>query len=165
MVTTYAGILNGRVAGSPVNGSTSLATFDYPTGVAIDLSGNLYVADHLNSMVREITSSGVVSTFAGSGMVGSTNGTGAAATFNYLGDVAVDKSGDVFVADIANGLIRKITPDGLVTTFAGNGTLAHADGPAATAMFKAPNSLSIDGSGNIYVADAVDNCIRKISMQ
>jgi len=105
----------------------------------------------------------VVTTFAGSGTVGSTNGTGTAASFNYLDDVDVDASGNVYVADRSNHVIRKITPEGVVTTLAGSGSVGSADGTGTAASFNYTRGVAIDGSGNVYVADYSNHLIRKIT--
>ena len=105
----------------------------------------------------------MVSTLAGSGTEGSGNGTGTAAQFYYPSGVAVDSSDNVFVADSGNHRIRKITPAGVVSTFAGTGTEGHADGTGTTAQFKRPAGVAVDSYGNVYVADFSNNRIRKIS--
>jgi streptogramin lyase len=131
----------------------------------VDGSGNVYVADTYNYTIRKITSAGVVTTFAGTaGVTGSANGTGAAASFSTPYDVAVDSSGNVYVADIGDNTIRKITPAGVVTTLAGTaGVTGSADGTGAAASFFLPTGVSVDGSGNVYVADSDNSAIRKIT--
>ena len=132
MVTTLAGL-----AGSPgsANGTGSGARFQYPFGVAVDGAGNLYVADSFNSTIRKITPDRVVTTLAGvAGQTGSDDGTGNGARFNYPFDVAVDGAGNLYVADSGNNTIRKVTPDGVVTTLAGQaGSPGSADGPGSGA--------------------------------
>ena len=134
-----------------------------PGGVAIDASGNLYVADYGHNVIRKITPAGVVTVFAGSGSAGSTNGTGAAASFNGPTGLATDASGNVYVADANNNMIRKITPGGVVTTFAGNltGGTINANGTSAT--FNSPTGVATDAAGNVYVADFGNGLIRKIT--
>jgi sugar lactone lactonase YvrE len=105
----------------------------------------------------------VVSTFAGSGQAGSVDGVGTNASFNSPSAVTVDAQGNLYVTDTQNYKIRKITPQGVVSTFAGNGQWGNADGPAATASFSSPNALAIDTSGNLYVTDGLQ--IRKITPQ
>jgi len=158
-VTTLAGI------GSPgyANGTGTAASFNYPTGVAVDGSGNLYVADQHNHLIRKITSAGVVTTLAGIGSQGYANGTGTAASFNYPWGVAVDGSGNLYVADQGNHLIRKITSAGVVTTLAGSGSSGSADGTGTAASFHDPTGVAVDGSGNLYVADKNNHLIRKIT--
>lgn len=139
------------------------AEFYGPHGMAIDATGNVYVADLGNNVIRKITPGGVVSTFAGSGTAGFTNATGTAATFNNPSGVAVDLAGNVYVADYGNNAIRKITSAGVVTTLAGfkSGGFVNATGTAAG--FKHPNAIAVDATGNVYVADQGNSAIRKIT--
>jgi gliding motility-associated-like protein len=160
VVTTLAG-KNG-VAGS-VNGTGTAARFKNPFGVAADAAGNVYVADYGNNLIREVTPAGVVTTLAGSGSNGATNGTGAAASFSTPDDLAVDPPGNVFVVDNGNNLIRKITPAGVVTTFAGTVSPGLVNGIGTAASFSNPTALTIDAQGNIYVADQKNSLIRKIT--
>ena len=141
----------------------TVPSFFSPAGVAVDDGGNIYVADYGNNLIRKITVSGVVSTLAGSGNQGSINAGGVLASFNQPTGIGVDAGGNVFVGDAGNDIIRKITPDGTVTTFAGSDSTGFADGPAATASFFHPGGITIDAAGNIYVADAGNNLIRKVS--
>lgn len=157
--TTLAGT---GVAGAD-DGPGASATFSQPFGVATDTKGNIYVVDHLNNVIRKITPAGVVTTLAGSGIIGRADGTGTAASFNQPTGIAVDVAGNVYVADVSNNLIRKITPAGVVTTLAGSGELGAADGTGTAATFSNPSGLAVDASGNIYVADLSNNRIRKIT--
>jgi len=161
IVSTVAG-LAGQ-SGS-ADGSGSAARFNDPAGVAVDRNGNVYVADQVNSTIRVITSGGVV-TFAGSaGQMGSADGTGSAASFDILTGLAVDGSGNVYVADYGNNNIRKITPDGGVTTLAGlAGQTGSIDGSGSAARFNGPEGVTLDGSGNLYVADSGNRAIREIT--
>ncbi len=148
-----------------VNGTGTAATFSSPTAAVVDTAGNVYVADTGNHLIRKITSAGVVSTLAGTaGVTGSANGTGTLATFNSPQGIAVDTAGNIYVADTGNGLIRLITPAGVVTTLAGCRSLScspYGDGPALLATFFGPIGLAVDATGNVYVADAA--AIRKIT--
>jgi sugar lactone lactonase YvrE len=159
VVSTLAG--NG--VDSLANGNGTAASFNFPAGIAIDSKGNLYVADTGNDLIRMITSSGVVSTFAGGGPLGAVNGTGAAASFNAPVGVAIDASGNIYVADAGNNLIREITPAGLVSTLAGSGAATFANGTGTAASFNFPNGVAVDASGNVYVADMQNRLIRKIT--
>ncbi|HEY4195977.1 MAG TPA: hypothetical protein VGM63_10605, partial [Mucilaginibacter sp.] len=145
------------------DGTGSAASFNNPTGVAVDASGNVYVADLLNNLIRKIAPGGVVTTLAGSGSIGSADGTGASASFYFPNSLAVDALGNVYVTDDVNNLIRKITPGGVVTTFAGTGLAGSANGLGTTASFSDPAGITLDIAGNAYVADANNNLIRKIS--
>jgi streptogramin lyase len=158
VVSTFAG--TGAAGGG--NGLDT-ATFNSPMSVAVDGSGNVYVADYQNDLIRKITSAGVVSTLAGSGATGATDGLDTAATFNLPEGVAVDAAGNVYVADNGNNLIRKVTPAGQVSTLAGSGQSGSANGTGTAASFDSPFGLAVDAAGNIYVADSGNNLIRKIT--
>ncbi|WP_184549538.1 MBG domain-containing protein [Mucilaginibacter sp. FT3.2] len=141
-----------------------LARFENPVSVAFDSKGNMYVADANLNMIRKVSANGVVSTFAGNPKKGAKNGQDTAARFNYPTGVTVDKSDNVYVADFSNNMIRKITPGGLVSTFAGNVNDGRKDGNGTTANFNHPYSLTFDPtSGNIIVADTYNNMIRRIT--
>lgn len=141
----------------------TLPSFNNPTGLALDAAGNIYVADYSNNLIRKISSTGIVSTFAGSGTQGATNGSGNLASFNGPAAVTVDGAGNVYVADSGNSLIRKISTAGVVTTFAGGDTTAMANGTGTNASFFDPLGVAVDASGNIFVADAGNNMVRMIT--
>ena len=163
---TLAGVVT-TFAGSGTQGSTdgtgTAASFSSPRGLTVDSSGNVYVADTGNHKIRKITPAGVVTTFAGSGDANSTDGTGTAASFNAPKGIAIDSSGNVYVADTGNHNIRKITPAGVVTTLAGSGTQGSTDAIGIAASFDAPRGVTVDSSGNVYVADTNSRKIRKIT--
>jgi sugar lactone lactonase YvrE len=159
VVTTLA----GTVAQGSANGTGTYATFNQPTGVAVDASGNIYVADNGNNLIREITPAGVVTTIAGSGTSGGFNGTGTAATFNCPQGIAVDVSGNIYVADYGNNQVRKIAPGGIVTTLAGKDSSGANNGVDTAATFNQPTGVAVDAAGNVYVADEGNNLIRKIN--
>jgi sugar lactone lactonase YvrE len=159
IVTTLAG--NGEQGYA--DGTGTEAQFYAPNGVAVDRKGNVYVADTGNNRIRTITPTGVVNTLAGSGEEGYADGTGTEAQFSLPAGVMVDGKGNVYVADIRNHRIRKITPAGVVTTLAGSGEEGYADGTGTEAQFYAPNGVAVDGKGNVYVADPGNHRIRKIS--
>ena len=156
-VTTFAGSSAGFA-----DGVGAAAKFNGLYNIAIDSSDNLYITDTNNNRIRKITSAGVVTTIAGSGVAGTANGIGAAAQFNSPFGIAMDSSGNLYVSDTWNHLIRKIAPNGTVTTLAGS-VAGFSDGIAASAMFNAPGGMTIDTLGNIYVADISNQRIRKIT--
>lgn len=135
----------------------------YAEGIAADTAGNLYIADMLAHTIRKVTPAGTVTTLAGSGNAGSADGTGTAASFNDPSSLAVDSNGNVYVADTHNNMIRKITPDGVVSTVAGSTTAGNTDGTGTAARFWMPSGIATDAGGNIYVADGNNNTIRKIT--
>ena len=161
VVTTLAGL-----AGNPgaVDGFGTAARFSYPSALAIDAGGNIYVADPGSSTIRKITSSGQVSTLAGlAGVPGSSDGSGSAARFDHAGGITVDGAGTVFVSDTLNHTIRKITPAGAVTTVAGLGRHhGWVDGPGEAARFYRPQGLTVDSRGTLYIADSYNKVIRLI---
>ncbi|HLZ15617.1 MAG TPA: hypothetical protein VKQ08_01175 [Cyclobacteriaceae bacterium] len=148
-MTTFAGSTLGYADGNGTN-----AQFYYPSGISIGPDGVIYVADTWNNRIRKITSSGVVSTIAG-GVAGDLDGQGTAAKFNKPTDVAMDKNGNLYVADLFNNKIKKITPDGMVTTIAGS-TAGYQDGQGLTAKFKGPGSLVVNANGTIYITESLD---------
>ncbi len=147
-----------------LDGTGSAARFSNPANITIDSLGNLYVADSGNSVIRKITSAGVVTTFAGSsGITGNADGTGAAARFSSPNGITIDSSDNLYVTDTSNNLIRKVTSSGVVTTFAGSGLAGSADGTGAAASFKYPDGIAIDSSSNLFVVDTFNKTIRKIT--
>lgn len=159
VVTTYAGL----AAAGAVDGNVSVAKFNGPTGVCVDASGNVFVADYYNQKIRKIDVFGNVTTVAGTGIAGATDGPAATATFNYPAIVAVDALSNLFVTDEGNHKIRKITAFGAVTTFAGTGTAGAVDAVATSAMFNSPTGVCVANDGTVYVADYGNHKIRKIS--
>ena len=188
VATTLAGSPT-ELAGS-TDGMGNAARFSSPQGLTLDGAGNIYVADTRNNTIRKIATDNMVTTLAGTASnAGAINGGGAAARFNnagffgsnqpvyvansgvagtsgvaYAGGVAVDVAGNAYVADTGNNIIRKITVDGVVSTLAGViGVSGKFDGAAATATFANPSGVTLDATGNVYVADAGNHRIRKIS--
>ena len=156
VVSTLAGSVRGFY-----DGTGDVAQFNTPSGVAVDATGNVYVADSSNSKIRKITPSGVVSTFAGS-TSGFADATGTAAKFKQPMGIAIGSSGSIYVADTFNDKVRKITTAGVVTSIAG-GAWGFSDGIGAAASFKAPRSIALDNTENIYIADTFNHKLRKIS--
>ena len=163
-VTTIAGTTKYYPGGS-YDGVGGIAWFSAPSAVAVDKTGNIYVCDTGHSAIRRITPSLAVTTYAGSPQVfGSNDGKGRDAHFTGPTGIGRDQAGNLYVADWGNSTIRKITPSGVVTTFAGTpGLRAWADGVGAAAAFNRPAGLCVDTSGNVYVADAINYVIRKIT--
>lgn len=155
-VSTLAGSTQGYFDGEGI-----YAKFNNPFGIAIDPDGNLYVSDYFYHNIRKITPLGFVSTFAGSTQ-GFADGVGSNAKFNHPTGLAADAAGNIYVADSYNAKIRKITPNGEVTTVAGT-TLGYSDGLVSTAQFYYPQGLTIDAANNIYVSDTSNQKIRKIT--
>jgi streptogramin lyase len=160
VVSTLAG--KSGVSGF-ADGLDTAARFNLPESVAVDAAGNVYVADNGNNAIRKIAPAGLVSTVAGNGSAGSTNGAGASASFNSPFGIAVDASGNIYVADAGNNLIRKITSAGVVSTFAGSGSKGAGDAAGTAATFNTPAAVVVDAAGNVYVSDENNNIIRKIT--
>ena len=165
--STLAGTTGGYV-----NAAAGASAFARPTGIAVDSSGRVFVADTDNCAIRVIAS-GQVSTFAGAGpnnlgtgpvACGSSDGAGTAARFDHPTGIAIDANNNVYVADSANNKIRLITPLGVVTTIAGTGVSGATDGTGSSATFNAPTGITIDASGNLFVVDSGSNTIRKITV-
>lgn len=148
VVTTLAGGGNGVSTGI-LNGTGTGATFGFLAGISVDASGNVFVADAGNSLIRKITPAGVVTTLAGSGAAGGANGAGPSASFNGPGPLVVDAAGNVFVGDHFNGL-RKISPSGVVSTVVQYGATTAGDGSTASVYFAGPDYMTVDPSGNLY---------------
>jgi len=167
-VITFAG--NGTAGYADASGLS--AQFNNPEGITIGNNGNLYVSDSYNGIIREVTPAGAVSTVAGTTTIGYTDGAAATAQFYAPHGSAFDAQGNLYVADFGNNVIRKITPAGIVSTYAGNGTAGYRNGAATSAnltgtsdtlaVFNNPQAVAVDANGNVYVADRGNNVIRKI---
>ena len=165
VISTIAGTGIGNYFGDGF--AATSAQINSPTDVAVDASGNIFIADQLNHRIRKINSLGIISTVAGIGSPGY-SGDGAAATaaaLNYPISVAVNGSGDIFISDQSNFRIRKVNNLGIISTIAGTGISGYSgDGAAATsAQLKDPAGICLDGSGNIYIADWNNHRVRKIN--
>jgi len=158
-VSTFAG---SGTAGY-IDGAATTAQFYNLQGICTDASGNVYVADSYNNVIRKITPLGVTSTFAGNGTLGYVDGAATIAEFYNPQGIAADASGNIYVSDLGDNIIRKITSAGVVSTLAGRGTAGYADGTGTSAVFNKPVGLAVDGFGNVYVADKGNNAIRMIT--
>jgi len=159
-VFTYAGIETPGFA----DGNVDTARFGFGNYIVADEEGNVYVSDAMNNRIRKISATGRVNTIAGSNIAGFINGNGAAAQFSFPGGIAIDLQGNLYVVDRGNFRIRKITPAGDVSTFAGSGTQGNADGNADVAQFNHDmHDIVIDKQGNLYIAD--NNRIRRVTPQ
>jgi sugar lactone lactonase YvrE len=163
MVSTLAGGFGGHDGGGSADGIGRQARFNYPSGIAVDLNGFIYVADQGNATVRKITPDAVVTTLAGqAGSHAVVDGQGSAARFNTLSGITTDALGNIYVADCA--CIRKITPEGYVTTLAGVGCAwGYVDGMGASARFNGLEGITASPSGDLFVVDAGNALIRKIT--
>jgi streptogramin lyase len=165
-VTTLAGL-----AGSPGtnDGTGASARFDIPTGIGLDSSGNLYVAEYVSSVIRHVTPEGVVTRIAGQpDDYGTNNGPGSAAQFYGPYGLTLDSATNVYVADTLNNMIRQVTPTGtswVVTTLAGLKTVGagSVDGTGTNAQFNEPIGVAVDGAGNVYVGDYGNDTIRRVT--
>ena len=175
IITTFAGTGEEGFAGD--GGPATEAKLDWPSGVALDSQGNVYIADQENERIRKVDAEGVITTFAGSGSYryrGEEDGIPATeARLNWPTGVAVDAEDNVFIADSYNGIIRKVNAEGITTTIAGSGrifgfgVIQHAEdvgdaGPATEARLDWPTALAVDAAGNVYIADRGHDRIRKV---
>jgi len=159
-------ILAGPTGNNPgaTNGPANTATFAQPDALSRDAAGNIYVSDMGNQLIRKIATDGMVSTFAGNGNAGAAdNVIGTLASFYSPRGMTQDAAGNIYVADQGNNLIRKISSSGAVTTVAGTAGAGFNDGNVATARFNTPTAVGIDNAGNLYVSDAQNGAIRKIT--
>jgi sugar lactone lactonase YvrE len=167
-INTMAGDGNGGYSGD--GGQATSAMMYNPKGVALDTSGNIYIADYSNERIRKVTvSTGVITTVAGNGFQGYSGDGGQAtsATINTVSGVALDTSGNIYIADYHNSRIRKVTiSSGNITTVAGTGTGGYSGdgGQATSAKMFSPIAVALDTSGNIYISDSDDHRIRKVTV-
>ncbi len=162
---TFAGDSTAGYNGDGI--SAVAAKLFQPIGVAVDGTGNVYISDRGNNRIRKVNTSGIITTIAGNGLSGYTgdNGPATDAKINYPYGVAVDVNGNVYFADNNNSCIRKVNTFGIITTIAGNDTEGYNGDniPATSAELNSPTGVAVDGSGNVYIADALNNRIRKVN--
>ena len=165
IISTYAGT---GTAGSTVDGlAATLSLLDHPIGLALDSTGRLYIADTNNSKIRMVAADGTISTVAGTGVAGTVGDGGPAinALLNRPQGIAFDAAGNLYIADTANHLIRKVTTDGTITTVAGNGNPAFSGdgGPATQASLWFPKSVLVDSEQNLLIVDSFNSRIRVVA--
>ena len=164
IITTYAG---GGTSGLGDGGPATSAQLNLPSSVAVDAAGNLFIADPDYNRIRKVTAAGIISTVAGNGIPGFSGDGGVATSAQLFGPyaVAVDMSGNLFIADRYNYRIRKVTPGGVISTVAGNGAQGFSGdgGPAISAQLFSPYAVAVDAAGNLFIADAGNNRIRKVT--
>jgi len=165
IITTVAG--NGTKGYSGDNGPAASAQLNSPEAVAVDASGNVYIADDSNNRIRKVTPAGIISTFAGTGTPGYSgdNGPATSAKLNGPSGLATDSAGDLFIADDQNYRIRKVTPGGTITTVVGTGIRGFSgdNGPATSAQINYIEGMAVDSAGNLYFGDPGNNRVRMVT--
>jgi gliding motility-associated-like protein len=165
IISTFAG--TGVAGYTGDGGQATLAELDGPNGIAVDASGNIYVANQFECSIRKITPAGIIGTFAGTGVSGFSGDGGQASLAQLNGPIGItfDALGNLYVADAGNERVRKITSGGIISTIAGTGTATFSGdgGPATSAGLNIPNGVAVDASGNVYITDDNNNRVRKIN--
>lgn len=165
IISTIAGTGTQGYTGD--GGPAVNAELGRPVALMLDPSGNLYYVDSVNAVVRKISTSGTITTVIGSGVTGYSGdgGSATAAKLAFPLGIAMDGSGNIYIADANNNVVRKVTAGGIISTFAGNGAGKYAGdgGPAASASLNIPSDVAVDAAGNVYIADAGNNRVRKVS--
>lgn len=167
---TPAGIIStiaGRARFGPDNAPALNSLLDRPLGLAMDAAGAIYIADQFNHRVRKVSPAGIISTFAGNGQAASTGDGGQAgsAALNAPSGVFVDPAGNLFISEVAGHRIRKVTPAGVISTFAGTGVAGSTGdgGPAASARLSGPRQFAMDSEGNLYISEQTGHRVRRIT--
>jgi sugar lactone lactonase YvrE len=169
IITTIAGSTAGYAGDG---GPATLALLWAPCAVALDASGNLFIADQINNVIRKLSASGIITTVAGGGEWLGDGGLATSARLSSPSGVAVDVAGNLFIADSGNNRIRKVSASGIITTVAGSGAggfslpgsgFAGDGGPAISALLSQPTGIVADTAGNLFIADSYNNRIRKVS--
>jgi uncharacterized protein (TIGR03437 family) len=164
IITTFAG--TGAAGASGDGGPATKATLNQPSRVALDAAGNSYIADSLNNRVRKVAVDETITTVAGNGGGGNTGDGGPAtgAQLNFIGDVTLDTSGNLFITTDSH-VVRKVTPGGIISTVAGNGRQGFSGdgGPATSAMLNTPRGIAVNAAGELFISDQGNQRIRKVS--
>jgi len=165
IITTFAG--SGSPGFTGDGGPAASAQLNFPTNIASDGAGNIYISDFGNNRIRKVTAGGAISTFAGNGTGGYSGDTGPATSAQIYQPegLAVDAAGNLYISDAGNNRVRKVTLGGVITTVVGTGARGYAGdgGPATSAQISQPEGLAVDANGNLYIADSENNCIRKVT--
>ncbi len=165
IISTIAGDGTPNYAGD--GGPAVKAELNFPRAITMDAAGNLYIADTVNAVVRKISTNGIITTIAGTGTFGYSGDGGPASSAQLYSpyDVKIDAAGNIYILDRTVHVVRKISPNGTISTFAGNGTGGYAGdgGPAAQAELNYPVSLALDLAGDLYIGDAGNSCIREVN--
>jgi uncharacterized protein (TIGR03437 family) len=166
-IATIAGNFNNGPGFSGDNGAATSASLNTPVGIAVDSTGNIYVADRLNNRIRKISATGTITAFAGNGVAGSSGdgGLATAATMRSPAGLAIDSAGTVYIADTGNHRVRKVTSDGKISNVAGIGAAGYSGdlGNATLAGLNSPAGIAVDKTGNLYIADTSNSRIRRVS--
>ncbi len=166
IITTFAGVLIPGYSGD--GGAATMAKLQYPNDVAVDGLGNVYICDGGNSVIRKVDTAGVITTVAGTGVAGFSgdNGPAISAQLAYPSGVKADRNGNIFISDGDNQRVRMVTSGGIITTVAGNGTAGFSGdgGPAVAAMLNFPAGVAVDMSGNLFIADGDNHRIRQVNL-
>lgn len=164
IISTFAG--NGDHGWSGNGGLATLAALDYPAGLFADAAGNVYIADTHNNQIRKVAPNGIITAVAGDGehAYGGDGGSALRASLDYPAAIVRDAQGNLYIADQHNSRIRRVSPDGVITTVAGTGEEGFSGdgGPAANAMLAYPADVALDAQGNLYIADQRNNRVRRV---
>jgi len=165
VISTPVGTATAGYSGD--GGLATKALLNGPKGVAVDHAGNLYIADASNNRVRKVSTAGIITTVAGGGTAGlGDGGLATSAQLNGPTAVALDNSGNLFIADTGNNRVRQVSSAGTITTFAGTGTAGYSGdgGPALSAQLQNPEGLALDPAGDLFIADTANYRIRKVAV-
>jgi hypothetical protein len=161
-LSIFAGTGSG---GWPTAGRATNSKLNYPSGVAVDSSDNVYIADSANNLIEKVTPAGTLSIYAGTGSgAAPTVGPATNSALNYPVGVAIDSSGNLYILDVSNNLVEKVTPAGTLSIFAGSGHQGTpVSGGATSSSFNNPHGIAVDSTGNVYIADSYNNAVEKVT--